>query len=68
MYKTGFTVSVIMDSLFQSFNDQHLEGDEGHLQEQEAAHQEARVSKQVPVPAVVQTVDIKSLTKAPHNN
>ena len=46
--------------------DQHLEGDEGHLQEQEAAHQEARVSKQVPVPAVVQTVDIyiKSLTKA----
>ena len=44
--------------------DQHLEGDEGHLQEQEAAHKEARVSKQVPVPAVVQTVDITSLTKA----
>ena len=40
--------------------DQHLEGDEGHLQEQEAAHQEARVSKQVPVPAVVQTLDIRS--------
>ena len=38
--------------------DQHLEGDEGHLQEQEAAHQEARVSKQVPVPGVVQTLDI----------
>ena len=50
--------------------DQHLEGDEGHLQEQEAAHQEARVSKQVPVPAVVQTVDIyiKSLIKASLNN
>ena len=40
--------------------DQHLEGDEGHLQEQEAAHQEARVSKQVPVPGVVQTLDIWS--------
>ena len=40
--------------------DQHLEGDKGHLQEQEAAHQEARVSKQVPVPGVVQTVDIRS--------
>ena len=32
--------------------DKHLEGDEGHLQEQEAAHQEARVSKQVPIPVV----------------
>ena len=48
--------------------DQHLEGDKGHLQEQEAAHQETRVSEQVPVPAVVQTVDIKSLTKASLNN
>ena len=48
--------------------DQHLEGDEGHLQEQEAAHQEARVSEQVPVPAVVQTIDVKSLTKASLNN
>ena len=50
--------------------DQHLEGDKGHLQEQEAAHQETRVSKQVPVPAVVQTVDIyiKSLIKASLNN